>query len=522
VHRATPASAKAGSAYTILPFSVLAHAMPELRFDDFLAFHRAGRFAEAERGYRECLREGHDRAGFALAVLLLQQQRHAEAADVLLPLALARPDDADVAVNLSLALRHTGRIEESLQAARRARALAPQQLAAWNALGLAAFEAGLIEEALAAFEAGLQVAPRQMALELHRAHCLRRLGRNQEALSGYLQVVQADPQRLDAWRGLARVQSVLGQLDAALLSRERALQLAPDDREILFEHATALLSAGRTAQSAQRLQALLDTDSGDARLWDWLGRARLKQGDLGAARTAFEQAQTHDPDDPTIAHFHASLSGALPEAVEVEYIRRLFDDFADHFDRALVDHLGYAVPERIARLLHAHRADTADRVLDLGCGTGLMGERLAQPGRRIDGVDLSPRMLALARERGMYQALHQDEMTAFLHAASERWGLIVAADVFIYAAALRPVFAAVFDRLEPGGVFAFSIEVSEGDATDLPPVTGRYRHSSARTRSELEQAGFACVAHEPIVLRLESGQPVAGELLLARRPVESR
>lgn len=495
--------------------------MPDLRFDDFLALHRAGRFAEAERGYRECLSEGHERAGFALAVLLLQQQRHAEAAEVLQPLALARPDDADVAVNLSLALRHTGRIEASVQAARRACTLAPRQLAAWNALGLAALEAGLTDEALSAFDAGLLLAPGQVALTLQRAHCLRRLGRNQEALSGYLQVVQADPQRLDAWRGLARVQSVLGQLDAALLSRERALQLAPNDREILFEHATALLSAGRTAQSAQHLQALLNSDAGDARLWDWLGRVRLKQGDLGAARTAFEQAQTHDPDDPTIAHFHASLSGALPDAVEIEYIRRLFDDFADHFDRALLD-LGYVAPERIARLLHVHHADAADRVLDLGCGTGLMGEKLAQPGRRIDGVDLSPRMLALARERGTYQALHEEEMTAFLRAASERWGLIVAADVFIYVAALRPVFAAVFDRLEPGGAFAFSIELSAGGATDLPPVTGRYRHSSARTRGELEQAGFALVAYEPIVLRLESGQPVRGELMLARRPVESR
>jgi predicted TPR repeat methyltransferase len=147
-----------------------------------------------------------------------------------------------------------------------------------------------------------------------------------------------------------------------------------------------------------------------------------------------------------------------------------------------------------------------------------MAQQLARPGRTIDGVDLSPRMLERARAKSLYRELHTAELSAFLHEASSRWELIVATDVFIYVAELRPVFAAVATHLEAGGCFAFSIECSDGDDTELLPATGRYRHAPERVVIELREAGFVDVAREAIVLRLESGQPVAGELLLARLP----
>jgi predicted TPR repeat methyltransferase len=492
--------------------------MASSRLDTYFALHRSGRFAEAEAGYRACLNEGEDKAGFALAALLLQQQRYGEAAELLEPLAKARPDDADVATNLSTALRHGGRLDEARQAAQRACALAPRRPAAWNALGLAAFAAGRNEEALAAFEEGLRLAPGRPSLELHRAHCLRRLGRNREALPAYAQVVRADPRLLEGWRGLASVQTLLGQLDAALQSRHRALALAPHDRELAFEHASALLLAGRAEEAVRRLEAMRRGGVDEARLWDWLGRARLKLGDLESARTAFEQARARDPDDPTIAHFHASLTGVLPEAVESDYIRRLFDDFADHFDHALVNRLHYGTPRLMARFLREHGADAAGSVLDLGCGTGLMAAELVRPGRAVDGVDLSPRMLALAQAKGLYRSLHVAELAAFLRGTTQHWELVVATDVFIYVADLQPVFSAVLDRLLPGGTFAFSIECSDDGGTQLPPRTGRYRHAPARVHAELEQVGFAGVVYQPAVLRFEDGQPVHGALLLARRP----
>ncbi|MBB5208313.1 tetratricopeptide repeat protein [Chiayiivirga flava] len=486
--------------------------------DAALALHRAGRTQDAERAYRSLLASEASGAGAALAVLLLQQGRDAEAVDVLEPLAAAAPSNAELAVNLSLALRRSGRGEAALTAARRACTLAPGRASAWNALGLAARDTGDHDEALAAFEAGLRIAPNERALRLHRAQTLRRLGRNRDALDAFAALARQAPDLLDAWRGLGDAQAALGQAGAALQSRTRALQLAPQAPDVACDHAIALMQAGDSANAALRFETLLRADAENAQLWCWLGRAQLKLGNGDAARRAFDAAKARDPEDAVIAHFHAAVHGVLPADVESDYIRSLFDDFADRFEHTLVDRLAYATPERLARFIAARGNADAASVLDLGCGTGLMANALARAGRAIDGVDLSPRMLEHARAKSLYRDLHAAEILVFLRDTRSQWDLVVAADVFVYVAALAPVFDAVFARVSAGGVFAFSVERSDGPDTELLPSTGRYRHSPARIVSQLAQTGFVDIVHETVVLRMESGDPVQGELVLARRP----
>jgi len=482
------------------------------------AMQQAGRLAEAEAGYRALLRSGEALAAGPLATLLLQQERDREAAELLEPIVRAMPANGELVVNLSMALRRLGRLDEALQHAQRGSTLLPRAVPAWNALGLALLESGRVDEALAAFDSGLKSAGQHPALWLHRAIALRRLGRNEEALPAYAQLVRAVPQMAEAWRGLADVQAALGQMPAALYSRQQARKLAPNDPDIAFEHATALLQAGQPLDASRQLENLLEARDDHAQAWIWLGRAYLKLDNLAGARTAFERARALDPDDAMVAHFHAALSGMLPDAVETDYIRILFDDFADRFEHTLVDQLAYDTPAKLARFLQQQGADAGARVLDLGCGTGLMAGHLARDGRVIDGVDLSPRMLERARAKGLYRELHEAELVAFLRDARAQWDLVVATDVYIYLPDPGASFALTLARLAPGGWLGFSIETSAGDGVELLPQTGRYRQAPARIERELAEAGFVAIAQQSIVLRLESGKPVAGALFVAQRP----
>ncbi len=79
-------------------------------------------------------------------------------------------------------------------------------------------------------------------------------------------------------------------------------------------------------------------------------------------------------------------------------MRAMFDDIVERYD--LLNGLLSLGLDRVWRRAAARAAGVAAgaRVLDLGCGTGEMGETVADRAR-VTGVDVSPRMLAVARGR---------------------------------------------------------------------------------------------------------------------------
>jgi predicted TPR repeat methyltransferase len=97
----------------------------------------------------------------------------------------------------------------------------------------------------------------------------------------------------------------------------------------------------------------------------------------------------------------ASLGAeTAPVAAPKEYVIGLFDRYADHFDEHLVGKLRYRTPslllDAVMRLAPSGNLGTLD-ILDLGCGTGLVGSLLRPLARTLTGVDISSNMLQIAR-----------------------------------------------------------------------------------------------------------------------------
>jgi predicted TPR repeat methyltransferase len=210
--------------------------------------------------------------------------------------------------------------------------------------------------------------------------------------------------------------------------------------------------------------------------------------------------------------------GAAPDRAPASYVRDLFDQYAARFDSDLEGQLGYRTPGLLAALLQAHgiAPDATRRVLDLGCGTGLSGVALKPFATRLAGLDLSPRMLAAARERGIYDTLDEADLLEWLPRHRARFDLIVAADVLNYLGDLTPALAAIAAALTEGGVAAFSIEAGEGAPFALGAGM-RYRHDPAHVAAIVKGAGFNELAREAAKLREEKGAPVAGVLFALRR-----
>jgi predicted TPR repeat methyltransferase len=160
-------------------------------------------------------------------------------------------------------------------------------------------------------------------------------------------------------------------------------------------------------------------------------------------------------------------------------------------------------------------ADARLDILDLGCGTGLMGDGLRALKRTLTGVDLSPNMLAQARRRGLYDRLVESDIATFLETQTNHFDLTVSTDVFIYIGDLAGIFAGVRRALRSDGLFCFSVEAAEEGDFVLRP-TLRYAHSLAYLTRLGEQNSFAVLNVEPHGVRREAQASIPGYNIVMR------
>jgi predicted TPR repeat methyltransferase len=213
-----------------------------------------------------------------------------------------------------------------------------------------------------------------------------------------------------------------------------------------------------------------------------------------------------------LRHMFAAVRGETTAMPAEGYVEQLFDGMAANFDQQLRN-LGYQTPEALARaVLPLLRRDRPARVLDLGCGTGLLGAALAPAGAGITGIDLSAEMLERAAARGVYARLVKSDLVEYLRGADAgSFDAVLAADVFVYLGDLEAVFEGVARALAPGGLFAFSVEALDTGDFALRP-NGRYAHSASYLRALAARRGLAEHGIERIGLRIEHGTPVEGWL----------
>jgi predicted TPR repeat methyltransferase len=112
------------------------------------------------------------------------------------------------------------------------------------------------------------------------------------------------------------------------------------------------------------------------------------------------------------------------------------------------------------KLMQARQLD----VLDIGCGTGVCGEYLRGYARHMEGVDLSPHMVAQAQKKSYYDKLECADAISYMQGRDRTFDLIIASGVLILFGDLLPVFQAAARLLKPGGLFVFTLYRSESGA----------------------------------------------------------
>ncbi|PBC08209.1 methyltransferase domain-containing protein [Mesorhizobium sp. WSM3859] len=284
------------------------------------------------------------------------------------------------------------------------------------------------------------------------------------------------------------------------------------------DFAEMLLASGEPAQAAELLLGALELAPQWAAGWFRLGEMQEAAGLPDQAAQAWVMALKLDPADRLGAALKLQLIGKEPAAPAPPsaFVETLFDHYADSFEDSLVGKLGYRLPDFLSQAIRKARPGRFRLAIDLGCGTGLMGERLRPFVDRLDGYDISAAMLRKAKAKGIYDLLAKADLQRFSHTGG-RADLVVAADVFIYLGALERIVGAVANMLAQNGIFAFSLETLAGGDFALRP-SRRYAHSEAYARRVLSASGLAVLSLESMVIRHDRRDPVEGLAIVAGFP----
>lgn len=135
-----------------------------------------------------------------------------------------------------------------------------------------------------------------------------------------------------------------------------------------------------------------------------------------------------------------------------------YDGWADGYEAELAEN-GYITPQRCAEALALHATDPSAPLAEYGCGTGLGGLALRAAGfNTLDGFDISQEMLALARTKSVYRAIHSLDLSEPLEAIPEGTYQNAAAIGVLNPSFMPPtVLDDMLSKLPAGGCLVFSI-----------------------------------------------------------------
>jgi predicted TPR repeat methyltransferase len=264
-----------------------------------------------------------------------------------------------------------------------------------------------------------------------------------------------------------------------------------------------------TAYVCQRSATELAPD--DPEMWYYLGELAEMVGRRDEARAAYEKYMEFKPDDAEMKHILVALRDEPPPPrMPNEAVAQMYAHFSASFEANLCEELGYKGPERVRELIEPLLGERRNlQILDLGCGTGLAGVQFKPLAARMIGVDISPEMIERARARDLYDRLDVAEITAWLEQCSERFDLVISCDCLIYFGDLRQVALPVAERLNPKGLFAFTLERGDRHPFHLTD-TGRYTHHPGYVREVAAEAKLNVTRLEEGFLRMEYGADVTG------------
>jgi predicted TPR repeat methyltransferase len=164
----------------------------------------------------------------------------------------------------------------------------------------------------------------------------------------------------------------------------------------------------------------------------------------------------------------------------------LYARWADTYDTTFVEANRYRYPRAVAEHFAAVvPPNVGERFVDVGCGTGFVGSHLAllRPNCRIDGIDISPEMLAQAGDKLranstlVYASLIEADLTQPLNIPSNSYDAMLSAGTFTHGHLGPEVLQVLLPLVRAGGWFVIGINAEHYSLRGFAEMLAKTAHS---------------------------------------------
>lgn len=484
--------------------------------------HSSGRSEVAENRAKDLLlvKPTDGKALNLLGTILMSQGKIEEALTHFNKGIKYNEDDAMLRVNAAICHIGEGNPHTSIERCKEAISISPEYANAYNILGNAYMGISDMKNAASSFRQAIERNPDFNDAQFNLGVSLFELNEYDNALECFNQVLEKSENNVHALTRKADVHLMKNELENAAALYGSAIKLnnnfAPAHIGLgklfqqLKKHDDALSHFNKALElNPDSIEALINA-----------GVSFQKTNNAEAAAAAFNDVLKIDADNSQAKFLLATVQDTAPPAKpDGDYVKRLFDEFANTFDESL-NKVGYDAPKQLItlakQLLDSEKPQL--NIIDIGCGTGLTGVEFKPLAQNLKGIDISPRMLDNAKKRGIYDELEENEILNSLVRHQNDTDMIISADTFPYFGDLESIFLSVASALKDQGLFLFTVETHDSDAEYILGKTARYSHSRQYIEDVAKRRGLSIVWCENTVYRKEAGSDVSSLIIAMKKP----
>ena len=351
-----------------------------------------------------------------------------------------------IEVNSIMSLHNVGKHEEAFYKCKNFIIKYPNSPLLYNIFGVINAGKSDFTNAIYSYLYAIKIKPNYAQAFNNLAVLLKKLGEINLAIISYIKAINLKPDYIEAFNNIGLIYFEINEYQKSKNFFKQAFKIDSNNKIANFNLGNIYNDLNKLYKAELHFKKAIEIDLTYTEAYYNLGIVYHKQEKIELAKKCYEKALKLDPSFCEVRHILNSISGQTTKSAPKKYVEKLFDNYAANFEKSLIKNLNYNTPKNIKQMITNDNIANLGSVLDLGCGTGLVGLELKSFLKKIDGVDLSKFMLEEAYNKKIYNNLFHYDIEEYIATRNLEYDYIIAADVFVYIGDLSKIFRLIKQR----------------------------------------------------------------------------